>query len=165
MHGPAVRTDKNPAALLQSSQSLEVWGDKKKNPLPYFGPDGLGQSFISWPPGENHELLFLGLSMAGLSLICFFSPDLQLPGDAFWNSWAQGNSIVLIFVALTVYLILFNPLGFCLDTFLLMIFLTKAAGAKGFKSSLLLSLVTMVVIYIVFYKMLIIPFPAGILGI
>jgi putative tricarboxylic transport membrane protein len=116
-------------------------------------------------PGPGFIPFFLGLSMAGLSLLCFFSPDLQLPGDAFWNSWAQGHSIVLIFAALTVYLILFNLLGFCLDTFLLMIFLAKAAGAKGYKSSLLLSLVTMVVIYIVFYKMLIIPFPVGILGI
>lgn len=70
----------------------------------------------------------------------------------------------MIFAGLLFYLLLFNTLGFLINTFWLMIYLIRLAGAEGFKKGILISLLTIVVIYIIFYRLLIIPFPRGILG-
>ncbi len=115
-------------------------------------------------PGPGFIPFFLGLSMTLLSSIIFFSPDQKIPGDAFWNSWQLGKGIVYLFAGVIVYLFLFKPLGFFFDTLWLLIFLIRAAGGRRFGISILVSVLTMGVIYIVFYRILIIPFPKGILG-
>jgi hypothetical protein len=66
---------------------------------------------------------------------------------------------------LIAYLLLFKVLGFYVDTFLLMVYLIKISGEKGYKRPLLVSLLTMAVTYLLFYKLLFIPFPQGLLGI
>ncbi len=116
-------------------------------------------------PGPGFIPFFLGLSMTLLSAISFFSPDRKLPGDAFWNSWQAGRGIIYIFIGLLIYLFLFKVLGFFLDTLALIFFLVRVAGAKRYRTGILISIITMLVIYVVFYKILIIPFPKGILGV
>ena len=70
-----------------------------------------------------------------------------------------------MFAGLIAYLLLFRILGFYIDTFLLMFFLLKISGEKGYKRPLLVSLLTMGITYLLFYKLLFIPFPQGLLGI
>jgi len=52
-----------------------------------------------------------------------------------------------------------------LATFLLLVYLMKLSGEKGLKRSVVISFVTVFLIYIVFYRLLVIPFPQGILRI
>jgi len=116
-------------------------------------------------PGPGFVPFFLGLSLAFLSVLAFFIPDLRMNEEAFWDSWRRGKNILLIFAGLIVYLLLFQTLGFLVNTFWMIIYLMKLAGAEGYRKSILVSILAMVVLYIIFYRLLIIPFPRGILGI
>ena len=116
-------------------------------------------------PGPGFMPFFLGLSLAGLSVLSLFFPDSRQKGAAFWNSWRRGRSTFYVFVGLIGYLLFFRILGFYIDTFLLMFFLQKVSGEKGFKRPLLVSLLTMGITYLLFYKLLFIPFTPGLLGI
>ena len=108
---------------------------------------------------------FLGLSLALLSILSLFFPDRRKKVAAFWDDWQRGRSTFYIFAGSIVYLLLFKILGFYIDTFLLMVYLIKLSGEKGYKRPLVVSLLTMVVTYLLFYKLLFIPFTKGILGI
>ena len=116
-------------------------------------------------PGPGFMPFFLGLSLAILSILSFFFPDPRKKVAAFWNDWQRGQSTFYMFAGLIAYLFLFKILGFYIDTFLLMVYLLKLSGEKGYKRPLLISLLTMGVTYLLFYKLLFIPFPRGLLGI
>jgi putative tricarboxylic transport membrane protein len=116
-------------------------------------------------PGPGFVPFFLGLSMAILSSLTFWAPESRMNEEAVRDRWRQGKNILFIFAGLVVYLLLFNLLGFLLNTFLLVIYLTKLAGAEGFRRSILVSFLAMGIVYLLFYRLLIIPFPRGILGI
>ena len=116
-------------------------------------------------PGPGFFPFFLGLTLAILSIIAFIFPEQQKKMAAFWNDWQKGWGIVSIFAGLIVYLLLVRTLGFYIDTFLLMTFLLKMSGEKGYKRPLLIALLTVGVTYLLFHKLLFIPFPQGLLGI
>jgi putative tricarboxylic transport membrane protein len=116
-------------------------------------------------PGPGFVPFFLGLTLAILSIIAFIFPDPQKKMAAFWNDWRKGRDILSIFAGLVVYLLLVRILGFYIDTFLLMTFLLKIFGEKGYKRALLVSLLTVGATYLFFHKLLFIPFPQGFLGI
>lgn len=116
-------------------------------------------------PGPGFVPFFLGLTLAILSIIALIFPDTQKKMAAFWNDWQKGRDIIFIFAGLVVYLLLVRLLGFYIDTFLLMTFLLKTFGEKGYKRALLVALLTVGATYLLFHKLLFIPFPQGILGI
>jgi len=116
-------------------------------------------------PGPGFVPFFLGLTLAGLSIIAFIFPDSQKKMKAFWNDWRKGRAIIFIFAGLVVYLALVRVLGFYIDTFLLMVFLLKMSGEKGIKRPLVVALLTVGITYLLFHKLLFIPFPQGLLGI
>jgi hypothetical protein len=116
-------------------------------------------------PGPGFMPFFLGLSLAILSILSLFFPDPRKKVAAFWNDWQRGQTIFYIFAGLIVYLLLFKILGFYIDTFLLMVYLLKLSGEKGYKRPLLISLLTLGITYLLFYKLLFIPFPQGLLRI
>ncbi len=116
-------------------------------------------------PGPGFVPFFLGLSLAILSILSFLFGKPQKKEAAFWNDWQRGQSIFYIFTGLTFYLFLFKILGFYIDTFLLMIYLLKFSGEKGTRRPLLISFLTVGFTYLLFHKLLFIPFPQGLLGI
>ena len=116
-------------------------------------------------PGPGFVPFFLGLTLAILSIMAFVFPDTQKKMAAFWSDWQKGQGIIFIFAGLVVYLFLVKILGFYIDTFLLMTFLLKMFGETGIKRPLLISLLTVGVTYLIFHKLLFIPFPQGLLGI
>jgi putative tricarboxylic transport membrane protein len=116
-------------------------------------------------PGPGFVPFFLGLTLAILSIIAFIFPDKQKKMAAFWNDWQRGRGIIVIFAGLIVYLLLVRILGFYIDTFLLMTFLMKTFGETGIKRPLIIALMTVGVTYLLFHKLLFIPFPQGLLGI
>jgi len=116
-------------------------------------------------PGPGFVPFFLGLTLAFLSIISFIFPEPQKKMAAFWNDWQRGRSIIYIFAGLVAYLLLFKILGFYVDTFLLMTYLMKMSGENGYKRPLIISLLTVAVTYLLFHRLLFIPFPQGLLGI
>ena len=102
----------------------------------------------------------LGVSLLLLSLLLFVVPG-DKGKEAGWNQGALKRNL-LILAGLIVYMLLFNPLGFYLSTFLLLVYLMKLSGEKGWKRSVVISFVAVFLIYIVFYRLLVIPFPQGI---
>ena len=105
----------------------------------------------------------LGIALLLLSLLVFLVPG-EKPKEPIWN-WDALKSNLLILAGLVIYMFLFKPLGFYLTTFLLLVYLMKLSGEKGLKRSVAISFITVFLIYIVFYRLLVIPFPQGILGI
>ena len=65
---------------------------------------------------------------------------------------------------LTVYVLLLEPLGFILATFLLNISLLLLFGVRSLLYLLIFSSVISLAVYTVFYKILIVPLPEGILS-
>jgi len=116
-------------------------------------------------PGPGFMPFFLGFSLAVLSILSLFFPDFRNKGVALWKDWQRGRSTFYIFIGLVAYLLLFKILGFYIDTFLLMFSLQKVSGEKGYKRPLLVSLLTMGITYLLFYKLLFIPFTQGLFGI
>jgi putative tricarboxylic transport membrane protein len=116
-------------------------------------------------PGPGFVPFFLGLSLAILAVVAILSPERRARTLAFWNDWKRGKNIFFIFAGLLAYLLLFKTLGFFVDTFLLMVFLMKLSGEKGFGRTLTVSLVTVGLVYVIFYRLLMIPFPKGVMGI
>lgn len=116
-------------------------------------------------PGPGFMPFFLGLSLALLSILSLFFLDRRITGPALWDGWRKSQSTFYVFAGLIAYLLLFKVLGFYVDTFLLMVYLIKISGERGYKRLLLVSMLTMVVTYLLFCKLLYIPFPQGVLGI
>jgi hypothetical protein len=116
-------------------------------------------------PGPGFMPFFLGLCLAIFAVLAFLFPGLSKHEALFWKDWRRSASTFYIFAGLTVYLFLLRVLGFYVDTFLLMFFLFTLSGEKGYKRPLLLSLLTLVITYLLFYRVLFIPFPKGVLGI
>ena len=116
-------------------------------------------------PGPGFMPFFLGLALALLAVLAFFFPESPENATPFWKDWQTGKSTFYIFAGLILYVLLLKPLGFYIDTFLLMFFLMRLSGERGYKRPLSVSLFTVVITYVVFYKLLYIPFPRGLLGI
>jgi len=116
-------------------------------------------------PGPGFMPFFLGLALALLALCAIFFPESSEKRTSFWKEWQRSKSTFYIFAGLIVYLLLLKTLGFYIDTFVLMFLLMKFSGEKGYTRALSVSLFTVLVTYALFYKILYIPFPKGLLGI
>lgn len=76
----------------------------------------------------------------------------------------RWRKILLVITGMSVYIYVFDFLGFLLSTFLLLVFLFKAVEPTRWWVSILSSLITMLLSYGVFGLWLKVPFPQGILG-
>lgn len=114
-------------------------------------------------PGPGFMPFFLGLALAVLSILSILSPDRRPQSSAFWSDWEKGQNIFYIFAGLVIYVLLLKEVGFYLDTFWLMVFLFRFSGERGYKRIFVLSLATVGVIYMIFHRLLYIPFPQGLL--
>lgn len=115
-------------------------------------------------PGPGFVTFCLGVSMAILSALSFLMPDRQVMEAAFWNNWQREKITLYIFIGMTIYLLLIRILGFYIDTFLLVIYFMRLLGEKRYKRIISFSVTALSLVYIVFGKLLIIPFPRGVLG-
>lgn len=82
------------------------------------------------------------------------------PGGGF----SLRRQLILFFGAMVLATAFFNPLGYPLVSFLLMIVLLRTLGMSIGVSSILLSLVTAAASYFLFVRWLQIPLPKGFLG-
>jgi putative tricarboxylic transport membrane protein len=77
------------------------------------------------------------------------------------DSWKR---VLLAFLAMVGYLLLFNPLGFTLVTFLFIAFLLKTIFPQSWKRTLIVAAVTAILARLIFINFLETQLPLGVLG-
>jgi hypothetical protein len=94
-------------------------------------------------PGPGFLPFLSGLAIAGLALVVFFQQFFKPGREKIRDLWQQKNwpTVLMVLGVLVLYTLLFNFLGFILDTFLLIGFLLRViepmswirvlAGATG----------------------------------
>lgn len=117
-------------------------------------------------PGAGFIFIFSGsvliiLSVIDLLSIYFRKVEYKRP---IWTvlNWQK---VVLVLAGLSAYIYLFEWLGFVLSTFLLLLFLYRAVKPTKWWAAALSSLITILTAYIIFGKLLAVPFPKGFVGI
>ena len=119
-------------------------------------------------PGPGFIFFWTALFLIILSAIDLATAlrDKSPKGEKEMPLWSgiQWSKVLSVLVGLSVYVYLFNILGFLLSTFLLMIFLFKGVEPMKWWVSILSSLIAILITSSVFQLWLKVPFPTGILG-
>jgi len=129
----------------------------------YSGNYGLG-SFSS--PGPGFLPFLTGLAIAGLALVVFLQQLSSRSREKMTDLWRRGNwpNVSMVMGALVLYTLLFQFLGFLLDTFWLIAFLLRVMEPMGWKKCLTGAVAASVGAYLVFHIWLKAQLPAGVLG-
>ena len=112
-------------------------------------------------------IFWTGMILSGLSMILFLQTFIQPMNrkmeKSLWSGidWMKGMKMM---GALFIYALVFRWLGFIPSTFLLLLFLFKGIEPQRWSTSLILSLATIAVCYIVFGVFLELQFPSGLLA-
>ena len=118
-------------------------------------------------PGPGLVPLLLGIILAPLgiaiSVLALFYGVSE--GKAFWLEKDRGYKIVSTVVAMLIYGLLVNHLGFVAITFLLMFFLFKVIFNLNWKISLGVAIVISASAYLLFNVWLGVQLPAGPFGV
>ena len=129
----------------------------------YSGNYGLG-SFSS--PGPGFLPFLTGLAIAGLALVVFLQQLSSRSREKMTDLWRRGNwpNVSMVMGALVLYTLLFQFLGFLLDTFWLIAFLQRVMEPMGWKKCLTGAVAASGGAYLVFQIWLKAKLPAGVLG-
>ncbi|MFA5028315.1 MAG: tripartite tricarboxylate transporter TctB family protein [Candidatus Methylomirabilota bacterium] len=117
-------------------------------------------------PGPGFMPFVVGLILAFLSILCFVVLGKEETPQPPQEDGEDGRRVItLIGGGLVLYVPAVMLIGFYGATFLLVLYLMKLAGERGYRRGLVISLVTIGVVYFLFERVLYIPFPKGMLGI
>ena len=108
-------------------------------------------------------LLVLSAIDLGSTFIGKPKADKDRKDEPIWLG-VRWPKVLMVLVGLSVYIYVFNFLGFLLSTFLLMVFLFKAVEPTKWWVSIMSSLITILIAYGIFNLWLKVPFPQGFLG-
>lgn len=125
-------------------------------------------SFTQPGPGFIFVLMALLLMVLsaidlGATLIRKEKAGEENPDDILWSG-VRWQKVLLLIVGLSVYISVFNFLGFLFSTFLLMLFLFKVDEPTRWWVAILESFITILFSYGLFGLWLKVSFPQGILG-
>jgi putative tricarboxylic transport membrane protein len=128
----------------------------------------LGLGTVGSPgPGFLPFLAAVVLAIAsGIHFLSSLFSKVQRPKGAVANLWtgAKWRKVIYAVLALVVYSIFFEDLGFIVSTLLLMIFMFMVMEVKHWYTVLIGGALVSLISYLVFQKLLAIGFPVGILG-
>ena len=129
----------------------------------FSGKYGLG-SLSS--PGPGFLPFISGLAITGLALVVFLQQFSKKNRERIGDLWKQCHwpSMLMVMGALILYTLLFQFLGFVLDTFWLMVFLLRIMEPMSWKKVLAGATGASVGAYIIFQVWLEAQLPIGILG-
>jgi len=109
-------------------------------------------------------ILLMILSGAFTLRIVFQGKKEQIKKETSIESSESPRQLILFLGAMVLATLFFNPLGYPLTSFLLMVALLRVLGIKKWTLSLPLSFVTATVCYFLFVQWLQIPLPKGWMG-
>ena len=124
---------------------------------------GIGQ----WrAPGPGFLPAVFGGIMSGLSIVLLImtmltkmAPQEQI---SFWKEKTSWRKVSFSLLSLILYMVLLNYLGYLLTSYLLMNYLIRFIGKKGWVLSIVVALLISGISYLVFQVWLDIPLPKGI---
>ncbi len=118
-------------------------------------------------PGPGFFPFLLGSALGIISVLIFFQSFRKITGDekeSFWPNPQRSLKMTYILIALILYALGMNYLGFPLSTLIFLGFLLKAVEPQRWSVVLSGSILGTIFFYAVFQYWLDIPFPSGILG-
>ncbi len=118
-------------------------------------------------PGPGFFSFLTGIILGSLSLIIFLKSFKNLPGDErspLLPNQRLARKMLYVLIALTLYAIGMNVLGFFIGTLLFLGFLLRAVEPQRWVIVLTCSILGTIVFYGVFNYWLDVQLPAGILG-
>lgn len=132
-----------------------------------YGSFGLGLGSME-EPGSGFLAFTAGCFVSVAALFVFFQsftgdPALQTKLSSLWEGtqWSRAAALVAITLA---YIIALERLGFFLTSFLLLATILKGLEKLNWKSTLIISTVTLVVSYFLFKVLLKVSLPVGFFG-
>jgi hypothetical protein len=116
-------------------------------------------------PKPGFMIFWVGVIIVILSALFFlgtFAAPEQERTDL-WRGirWLRGAKLA---AALALYMAAFQPLGFILSTFLLLVYMFKGLEPQSWRNALLFSAATVAICYLVFGVFLELQFPPGVLS-
>ena len=107
-------------------------------------------------PGPGFLSFFAGLVITGLALMVHLRSRKRRPGttkeksEPIWSDPKKGMKIAMTVVALLVYAVVMNYLGFLISTFLFLAFILKTIEPQRWSVTLIGSLVASAAFYVIF---------------
>jgi putative tricarboxylic transport membrane protein len=107
-------------------------------------------------PGPGFLSFFAGLVIMGLALVVHLQSRKRRPRTAnevsepIWSDPKKGMKIVMTVVALLVYAVMMNYLGFLISTFLFLAFILKTIEPQRWSVTLIGSLFASAAFYVIF---------------
>ena len=118
-------------------------------------------------PGPGFLPFLAGLCLASLSLVILLLAVVRrTPASAakFWPDPKKLKVVFLVLLSLGAYNLLWTRLGFTLTTFLLLGFLFRIVGARGWGATILGAAVSSSLAYLLFQTFLQSQLPTGFIG-
>lgn len=118
-------------------------------------------------PGPGFLPLILGILLILLSLVLLVQAKKPSKTPAPAPPILQGGwkKVLYTLFVLVLATFLFEPLGYLLTFFLLLILLIRGAGPQRWRTTLLIALFSALIIYLIFVLLLKQPLPKGLWGI
>ena len=116
-------------------------------------------------PGTGFMPFLTGLIICGLSVATFLRAilDKATHTEGIWAG-VKIKKLFLSIIVLIAYALLFEPIGFIIDTLFLILFLTRYMGSQTWKRSILCAVSSSILSYLLFETWLKAQLPRGILG-
>lgn len=116
-------------------------------------------------PGPMVFPLLLGLSLLVLSIF-LFAQSKPLPLFSYSNIFPKGEVLKVLYVLGTFFLsfLIFEPMGFVISIFTLLVLLIEGIGGKTIAKSILYGLIISLAAYLSFQHLLGVRLPKGVLG-
>jgi len=112
-------------------------------------------------PGAGFISFYCGIVLGVLSVILGLGFLRNAEEQESWGNWRR---ILLLLVAILIFTLLLEKLGFLPSTFLLIFLVLKGVERRGWGFSLGIALLVAVASYVVFNTLLKADLPAGLLG-
>jgi putative tricarboxylic transport membrane protein len=118
-------------------------------------------------PGPGFFSFLAGIVLGVLSLLSFIQSFKELPGDErkpFWPHPRGTLKVMFVFVALILYVVAMDSLGFCLTTFLFLGVLLRGIEPQRWSVVFSISVLGVLISYGIFQYWLDMQLPRGFLG-
>ena len=117
-------------------------------------------------PKEGLFPFILSLTLGGLSIVGFIiaytgrsqAASTEENGEIIWKK------LLSYIVALVAYAFLFDVLGYLISSLIVLFFILRVAEGVGWMKSLVVTVCTLIISYVVFDVLLLVPLPKGIFG-
>jgi putative tricarboxylic transport membrane protein len=108
--------------------------------------------------------VFVGLIISVLSIFLFFSTaGEETKAESEAGLRTNGKRIMILLLVLALYVLLVNQIGFLILSFFLLMFLQRLMGQTGWRTPVVISVITVIVFWILFKKWLNVQLPDGLL--